>query len=189
MQSRHEMIYELVASCSGCAVCHRRNGRLCLRPRERLTGTDFTTLTAAAGHYYTSPTMSAVTTTECLASANELLASHNALVSRIRNSQRNYRRQLKTLPSPPAELLKLPLIPTPPHSPSPSPPSSPLATSPPRPYRPDLPPAKRARLARYNNYVPEEETIRNDYSQRYVDGGEWPQDWVLGADPDHRFEE
>jgi mRNA (2'-O-methyladenosine-N6-)-methyltransferase len=39
------------------------------------------------------------------------------------------------------------------------------------------------------NYVPEEETIRNDYSQRYVDTGEWPQNWVLGADPDKRFEE
>ncbi|KIP10153.1 hypothetical protein PHLGIDRAFT_39604, partial [Phlebiopsis gigantea 11061_1 CR5-6] len=59
----------------------------------------------------------------------------------------------------------------------------------PKPYRPDLPPAKRARVTRYDNYVPEEETIRNDYSQRYVDGGEWPQDWVLGADPEHRFEE
>lgn len=56
-------------------------------------------------------------------------------------------------------------------------------------FRADLPPAKRARVARYKNYVPEEETIRNDYSQRYVDGGEWPQNWVLGADPEHRFEE
>ncbi|TBU24816.1 MT-A70-domain-containing protein [Dichomitus squalens] len=130
-----------------------------------------------------------VTTTECLASANELLATHNALVSRLRNTQRNFRRQLKTLPSPPNVILKLPLIPTPPRSPSPSPPSSPLLVPVPKPHRPDLPPAKRARLARYSNYVPEEETIRNDYSQRYVDGGEWPQNWVLGADPEHRFEE
>ncbi|KAI9057521.1 MT-A70-domain-containing protein [Trametes sanguinea] len=129
------------------------------------------------------------TTTECLASANELLAAHSALLSRIRTSQRNFRKQLKSLPSPPTEILKLPLIPTPPRSPSPSPPSSPLITPAPKPSRPDLPPAKRARLARYNNYVPEEETIRNDYSQRYVDGGEWPQNWVLGADPEHRFEE
>ena len=129
------------------------------------------------------------TTTECLASANELLASHNALVSRIRNTQQYYRRQLKSLPSPPTAILKLPLILTPPRSPSASPPSSPLISSPPKPHRPDLPPAKRARVARYSNYVPEEETIRNDYSQRYVDGGEWPQNWVLGADPDHRFEE
>lgn len=52
-----------------------------------------------------------------------------------------------------------------------------------------LAPAKRARLARYANYVPEEETIRNDYSQRYVDSGEWPQNWVLGAEPERRFEE
>ncbi|KAJ7490506.1 hypothetical protein FB451DRAFT_1361362 [Mycena latifolia] len=51
--------------------------------------------------------------------------------------------------------------------------------------RADSPPAKRALVARYKNYVPEEETIRNDYSQRYVDGREWPQNWVLGADPDH----
>lgn len=130
-----------------------------------------------------------ITTTECLASANELLASHNALVSRIRNAQRNYRRQLKSLPSPPSAIIKLPLLPTPPRSPSPSPPSSPLLGPAPRPARPDLPPAKRARLSRYNNYVPEEETIRNDYSQRYVDGGEWPQNWVLGAEPEHRFEE
>ncbi|KIM81933.1 hypothetical protein PILCRDRAFT_29225, partial [Piloderma croceum F 1598] len=55
--------------------------------------------------------------------------------------------------------------------------------------RSDLPPVKRARVARYASYVPEEETIRNDYSQRYVDGGEWPQNWVLGAEPEHRFEE
>jgi hypothetical protein len=42
---------------------------------------------------------------------------------------------------------------------------------------------------RYANYVPEEETVRNDYAQRYVDGGEWPQNWVLGAQPERRFEE
>ncbi|KAM5530336.1 hypothetical protein V8D89_016007 [Ganoderma adspersum] len=130
-----------------------------------------------------------ISTTECLASANEVLATHNALISRLRNAQKNYRRQLKSLPSPPHALLKLPLIPTPPRSPSPSPPSSPVLLPLPKPHRPDLPPAKRARFARYNNYVPEEETIRNDYSQRYVDGGEWPQNWVLGADPEHRFEE
>ncbi|CDO70412.1 hypothetical protein BN946_scf184999.g53 [Trametes cinnabarina] len=129
------------------------------------------------------------TTTECLASANELLAAHSVLVARIRNSQRNFRKQLRTLPSPPQGILKLPLIPTPPRSSSPSPPSSPLITPAPKPVRPDLPPAKRARVARYSNYVPEEETIRNDYSQHYVDSGEWPQNWVLGADPEHRFEE
>ncbi|KAF8762041.1 Oxysterol-binding protein [Rhizoctonia solani] len=52
-----------------------------------------------------------------------------------------------------------------------------------------LPPSKRARKEKYANYVPEEETIRNDYSQRYVDGGEWPQNWVLGAKLEQRFEE
>ena len=51
------------------------------------------------------------------------------------------------------------------------------------------PPAKKARCARYQNYIPEEETIRNDYSQRYVDGGEWPQNWVVGAEMERRFEE
>ncbi|KAF9554800.1 MT-A70-domain-containing protein, partial [Agrocybe pediades] len=60
---------------------------------------------------------------------------------------------------------------------------------PPRVIRPDLPPAKRARVERYPNYIPDEETIRNDYSQRYVDSGEWPQNWVLGAEPERRFEE
>ncbi|EJD52159.1 MT-A70-domain-containing protein [Auricularia subglabra TFB-10046 SS5] len=55
--------------------------------------------------------------------------------------------------------------------------------------RPDLPPPKKARVERYRNYVAEEETIRNDYSQRYVDSGEYPQNWVLGAEPERRFEE
>ncbi len=55
--------------------------------------------------------------------------------------------------------------------------------------RDDLSAEKRERAIRYQNYSPEEETIRNDYSQRYVDGGEWPQNWVLGAEPEHRFEE
>ncbi|KZT66741.1 MT-A70-domain-containing protein [Daedalea quercina L-15889] len=128
-------------------------------------------------------------TCECLASANELLAAHSALVSRVRVTQKHYRRQLRALPSPPFDLLRLPLIPSPPPSPPASPPSSPLLPPKPRLIRQDLPPAKKARAIRYQNYVPEEETIRNDYSQRYVDGGEWPQDWVLGADPEHRFEE
>ncbi|KAI0318200.1 MT-A70-domain-containing protein [Amylostereum chailletii] len=130
------------------------------------------------------------TVTECLSSANDLLAQHAALVSRVRNAQRLHRRQLRALPSPPTDLLKLPITPSPRPSPSPSPPSSPLlGVARPRPVRPDLPPAKRARAAHYSNYIPEEETIRNDYSQRYVDGGEWPQDWVLGAEPERRFEE
>ncbi|TFY62325.1 hypothetical protein EVJ58_g3938 [Rhodofomes roseus] len=128
-------------------------------------------------------------TCECLASANELLAAHSALVSRIRATQKHHRRQLRALPSPPIDLLRLPLISSPPPSPPPSPPTSPQLPQKPRLIRQDLPPPKKARALRYQNYVPEEETIRNDYSQRYVDGGEWPQDWVLGADPEHRFEE
>lgn len=131
------------------------------------------------------------TTLEVLSSANELLAVHSALIERVRSEQQNYRRQLQTLHSPPHELLRLPLIPTP--SPSPPPtdsrPCSPEPEPHPPPHRTDLTSAKRARLARYHNYVPEEETIRNDYSQRYVDGGEWPQNWVLGAEPERRFEE
>ncbi|TFK69767.1 MT-A70-domain-containing protein [Pluteus cervinus] len=132
------------------------------------------------------------TTTELVCSANELLSAHAALISRARHSQQDNRRQLHSLHSPPQDLLQLPLIPSP--SPSP-PPESPVDEeeeterySQPAP-RADLIPAKRARVARYRNYIPEEETIRNDYSQRYVDGGEWPQNWVLGADPEHRFEE
>ena len=125
----------------------------------------------------------------CISSANELLAAHSALISRVRQTQKAHRRQLRALPSPPHDVLNTPLIP----SPQPSPPSSrsPSPTLPqkPRQIRTDLPPAKRPRAARYENYVPEEETIRNDYSQRYVDSGEWPQNWVLGADPEHRFEE
>lgn len=129
-------------------------------------------------------------TTEVIGSANELLAAHSVLIKNARDSQQRRRRQLHSLHSPPNELLRLPLIPTPPPSPpnSDSPPAS-LTLKPQQQSRADLPPAKRARLARYANYIPEEETIRNDYSQRYVDSGEWPQNWVLGAEPEHRFEE
>ncbi|KAJ7353589.1 MT-A70-domain-containing protein [Mycena albidolilacea] len=131
------------------------------------------------------------TTTEVISSVNDLLASHSALILKVRNSQQSHRRQLRSLQFPPAEILDLPLIPSSPPSPvdADSPPSSPTLNSRAPVFRGDLPPAKRARVARYKNYVPEEETIRNDYSQRYVDGGEWPQNWVLGADPEHRFEE
>ncbi|CAA7262608.1 unnamed protein product [Cyclocybe aegerita] len=129
-----------------------------------------------------------LSTAEVIASANELLAAHEALILRVRSRQQEHREQLRTLYSPPQELLQLSPIPSPAPSPPPddSPPLSPL----PQPVpRSDLPPAKKARVSRYHNYVPEEETIRNDYSQRYVDGGEWPQNWVLGAEPEHRFEE
>jgi len=126
--------------------------------------------------------------TQVINSANDLLTAHRALVSQVRVSQQQHRRRLRTLQPKPDQLVDLNLIP----SPSPSPPLSPalpIPPSTPKPLRPDLPPAKRARIAKYHHYVPEEETIRNDYSQRYVDGGEWPQNWVLGAELERRFEE
>jgi hypothetical protein len=125
-----------------------------------------------------------VSTTEALSSANELLTAHSGLMSRVRQSQQSHRRQLHTLPSPPMELIRLPIIPSPPRSRSPSPPPSP-------PPRKTIPPRSSSRKTcttrSYRTYVPEEETIRNDYSQRYVDGGEWPQNWVLGAEPGKSF--
>jgi mRNA (2'-O-methyladenosine-N6-)-methyltransferase len=133
--------------------------------------------------------MMATTTMEIISSASELLATHSMLINNVRLSQQYHRRQLHLLHSPPHELLKLPLISTPPPSPpSDSPPTSPVSKTQ-QPLRTELPPAKRARVSRFANYVPEEETIRNDYSQRYVDSGEWSQNWVLGAEPEHRFEE
>ncbi|KAJ7075772.1 MT-A70-domain-containing protein [Mycena belliarum] len=128
------------------------------------------------------------TTTAITGSANDLLAAHSALILQVRTSQQGHRRQLRSLQYPPSEILDLPLIPSAPPSPVDQD-SSPDSPEHPPQFRADLPPAKRARAARYKNYVPEEETIRNDYSQRYVDGGEWPQNWVLGADPERRFEE
>ncbi|EDR09433.1 uncharacterized protein LACBIDRAFT_319029 [Laccaria bicolor S238N-H82] len=129
------------------------------------------------------------TTTEIIGDANQLLAAHSNLIQRLRTTQQAHRRQLHSLHSPPHDLLRLPNIPSPQPSPPPHDQSPPLSPKPQQQPRSDLPPAKKARVARYRNYVPEEETIRNDYSQRYVDGGEWPQNWVLGAEPEHRFEE
>jgi hypothetical protein len=129
------------------------------------------------------------TTAEVIESAKELISAHNALISKARQSQQSCRHQLHTLSPPPYELLRLPFIGSPARTPPDSPPSSPASPLEPLPPRLDLPPAKRARLARYSTYIPEEETIRNDYSQRYVDGGEWPQNWVLGSEPERRFEE
>jgi len=134
---------------------------------------------------------SSLTTSEVLASANELLAEHAALIARVRKSQQQYRRDLQNLQTPPTELVNLPLISSPSRSPSPvdTEDEDEIPVEPKRVIRSDLPLTKYARATRYMNYVPEEETIRNDYSQRYVDGGEWPQNWVLGAEPEHRFEE
>ncbi|KAG9004047.1 hypothetical protein FRB90_011080, partial [Tulasnella sp. 427] len=96
--------------------------------------------------------------------------------------------------SPPRSLLSLSLLPSPPLFPPTSPPTQKRSVyqQPQHPARPiplpELPKAKQAKMARYPNYVPEEETIRNDYSQRYFDSGEWPQNWVQGAEPERRFE-
>ncbi|KAG2143861.1 MT-A70-domain-containing protein [Suillus cothurnatus] len=135
------------------------------------------------------PKEAILSTTDVLNSANSLLTSHRELLTHVRNSQRAHRRQLHALATAPNELANLPLIDSPAPSPLHSPPSSPQLAPRTRPQRQDLQPAKRARVARYANYVPEEETIRNDYSQRYVDSGEWPQNRVLGAEPSRRFEE
>ncbi|KAG8908839.1 hypothetical protein FRB99_003077 [Tulasnella sp. 403] len=130
-----------------------------------------------------------------IASAQEVLSEHARLTAEVRSLQREHRRILANLDSPPRALLSLPLLPSPPPSPpiSLSPNRDEEAVKPQQPaykvVRSDLPAVKRARVARYHNYVPEEETIRNDYSQRYVDTGEWPQNWVLGAEPENRFEE
>jgi hypothetical protein len=168
-----------------------------------------------SAHPYTFvPSPHAMTAMEVIASANSTLASHSALLAGVRTAQKSHRRHLRALPAPPTEVLSLPLLPSPPRSPSPTPSASPEASTSSLPYpnlnkapnhtrgpaqapepgrsrpgRPELPPAKKARAQRYATYVPEEETIRNDYNARYVQGGEWPQNWVLGAEPEHRFEE
>ncbi|KAJ3505731.1 hypothetical protein NMY22_g17480 [Coprinellus aureogranulatus] len=107
------------------------------------------------------------TTSDVLASANELLAEHAALITRVRTSQEENRKKCFSIQPTPHEVLKAPLIPVRPSTP-PSEPESP-PPSPPRNrlIRPDLSGIKKARATRYINYVPEEETIRNDYSQRY----------------------
>lgn len=65
-----------------------------------------------------------------------------------------------------------------------SPLSIPVKTS-----RLDLPLAKLAHVTHYENYVPKGETICNNYSQRCVKSGEWPQNWVLRAKPERCFKE
>jgi hypothetical protein len=117
-----------------------------------------------------------------------LLASHASVLAKARSAQKNrcsiledlgYDAAFTPIPSPSTS-----------RSPSPSEELSPaLIQSRFNAARSDLPPVKRARAARYINYVPEEETIRNDYSQHYVDSGDWPQNWVLGAELENRFEE
>jgi mRNA (2'-O-methyladenosine-N6-)-methyltransferase len=117
-----------------------------------------------------------------MTSDDPLLSLHASLTARARAAQLQRRQLLDELEYETDDFVVIP-------SPAPSPPPTTkepvIASS----LRTDLPPAKRARLAKYRNYVPEEETIRNDYSQHYVDSGEWPQNWVLGAEPENRFEE
>lgn len=149
-----------------------------------------------------------MSTANILSRANDLLASHSVLLTQVRDRQRANRRALRNFVNnaPSSQdtssldtLLNLPLLPTPEASPPGSRASSPELAGPsrvsqvvhphPRQVRPDLSVAKRARCARYKNYVPEEETIRNDYSQHYVDSGDWPQNWIVGAEMERRFEE
>jgi hypothetical protein len=136
----------------------------------------------------------ATATAEVLASARAALDSHSALMATIRTSQTNRKQVMRGLPSPPDQLLSLPPIPQRSPSPESPTPSSPklnphLAKQLDQLKRNDLSAAKLVRVAKYQNYSPEEETIRNDYSQQYVDCGEWPQNWVLGAELEWRFEE
>lgn len=151
------------------------------------------------------------TSTDVLASSKALLDAHDALLRKLEANQQRYQSTIQRFPSPPPGLGTRFLVPArSPHSREGSVESSdsetdvrevcktrrlgscfPLAhmymTT--KPLRADLPPIKRLRAARYKNYSPEEETIRNDYSQQYVDGGDWPQNFVQGAEPGRRFEE
>ena len=123
-------------------------------------------------------------------SSTTLLAAHSNLVQRARSQQRSRRQILEANGYEP----DFPEIPSPPSSPLPitqteSVSSSPNGKAGESSKRANLSPEKQARMKRYRNYIPEEETIRNDYSQHYVDSGEWPQNWILGAAPEDRFEE
>lgn len=122
--------------------------------------------------------------------ANALLAAHQNLIQRVRSQQKTRRQILEDN----GFEVDFPEIPSPSRSPPPEALSDSTTSSPSRKVgesslRADLPPEKKARMKRYRNYIPEEETIRNDYSQHYVDSGEWPQNWILGAAPEERFDE
>lgn len=126
-------------------------------------------------------------------STDQLLNAHAALKERVISARKEHLSILSRFPSPPPAFASVPEHIQLEQEPDEAPverldnfPSS-LATK--RVLRDDLSPEKKERAFRYQNYSPEEETIRNDYSQRYVDGGEWPQNWVLGAEPELRFEE
>ena len=43
---------------------------------------------------------------------------------------------------------------------------------------------------RWDNYIESEQTVRNDYSERYQSGnGEWPSTWIIGAEDGELCEE
>lgn len=138
------------------------------------------------------------TTTETMSSAREALEAHKRLMETVRSGHTHRRNILASLPASSTSGIDFPDFPERPPSPEYSPSTSPERKPHLEPEnarrlaqlaRKDLPPEKLAKVKRYQNYVPEEETIRNDYSQQYVDSGEWPQNWVLGAELEKRFEE
>jgi hypothetical protein len=143
------------------------------------------------------------TTTEVLSSGHAILEEHAQLMETIKTNHNKRRELFGSLPSSLTSGITFPELPKRTDS-SLSNRSDPLGS--PHsdaheeidPYlehqrkqlqRTDLSPEKLAKVRRYVNYVPEEETIRNDYSQQYVNSGEWPQNWVLGAELEKRFEE
>lgn len=134
-------------------------------------------------------------TTEIISTAQDTIETHNRLMEGVRNGHAQRRRILASLPSSATADIRFPDEPP---ERSPSPEVTPSYTTEFNPHRErqlaqlartDLSPEKLAKVKRYQNYIPEEETIRNDYSQQYVDSGEWPQNWVLGAELEKRFEE
>jgi mRNA (2'-O-methyladenosine-N6-)-methyltransferase len=138
------------------------------------------------------------TTTELLSSAHSVLESHAQLMKSIEMNHSRRRELVSQLPPFVTAGVTLPDLPT--RSPSPDlPPGDNTLRNTRGDYlerererqlqRTDLDKDKMAKVRRYRNYVPEEETIRNDYSQQCVDGGQWPQNWVLGAELEQRFEE
>jgi mRNA m6A methyltransferase non-catalytic subunit len=134
------------------------------------------------------------TTTELLSSAYSALEAHARLMKDVEASHNRRRTLLASLPESSLAGIEFPEFPA--RSPSPPSPKADFRELDPHSERQrrqlertDLPKEKLEKVKRYRNYVPEEETIRNDYSQQYVDSGEWPQNWVLGAELERRFEE
>lgn len=134
------------------------------------------------------------TTTEVLSSAHSTLESHAQLMKAVHANHERRRHLLAMLPSSSTTGISFPDLPPRPDSPESTKSESYEYDPHMERYlkqlnRTDVPKEKMEKLKRYRNYVPEEETIRNDYSQQYVDSGEWPQNWVLGAELEKRFEE